>query len=149
MVLGGIIFIVGTLGLVLFVLLRLAEERRGRHYFAPIRTRLDGAAARVYRLAVLGELPSEWRLWLAARAKELAHRTVAFLVLLLRAIERPLIRINQRLRSSRPRGTPGREPSPFLKDMTGTKENGEPPEKGSEEDGGTAGAPEVQSHEQA
>jgi len=114
---GGVIFIVGVLGLVLYALLRFFEISRGKRFFDAVRSRLDAFSSRVYRLAVFGELPHGYRAWFSARVGELVHHAVVALVAWLRAIERPLSRMSRRLRVSRHTSTASREPSSFLKDI--------------------------------
>ncbi len=117
---------VGIVGLLGLVVLRLVETKRNARFFEPSRAALDRVASRAYRLLVFGEIPTTYRAWAASRARALTHQSVVFLVGLLRSIERPLSRLNHRLRASnRSAQVPSRDPSPFLKGIReGSDENG-------------------------
>lgn len=130
MTLGITLFALGVLGTISLVLLRTVEVRRGKRFAEPARAYLDRVASRLYRLLVFGEIPTTYRSWALERFRALTHRSVVFLVGFLRAVERPLSRLNHRLRASRQAAQPSRDPSPFLKDITpGTPphQNGAPP----------------------
>ncbi len=78
----------------------------------------------MYRAAVMGNIPEEYRLAVMRFLHTLAHDTVVFLVEGLRALERPLTRLSYRMRQTAP--TPnGKEPSAFLKTITPEKKAGD------------------------
>jgi len=125
---GGYFFLVGIIGLVLYVLLRVFEVRRGARFSEQVRVQSDRLSTRLYRLAVFGELPSSYRSWFLKEFRTFTHRVVVFLVATLRAIERPLSRLNHRLRAPYVKKTPPADTSPFLKTMSDTtKHHGEKP----------------------
>lgn len=122
---GLIPFFSGVVFIGLFIILRVFEVRRGKRVFEHFRSHLDAFSTRLYRLFVFGEIPSTYRNFLSSTARSVFHQVVVLLVRLLRALERPLSRLNYRMRSTRGKDEQ-REPSPFLKDI-GTSKNGEKP----------------------
>lgn len=114
---GGYLFITGVAGLFVYGAFRFFEVRRTRRLLEPLRARFDVFSARLYRLFVFGEIPTTYRAWLLKALRAFTHRMVVVLVALLRAIERPLSRLNHRLRTPRVDNTVARDPSPFLKQI--------------------------------
>lgn len=130
MTLGMTLFALGVFGTVSLVVLRTVEVGRGKRFADPARSYLDRVASRLYRLLVFGEIPTTYRSWALEQFRALTHRSVVFLVGFLRAVERPLSRLNHRLRASRQATQSSRDPSPFLKDIAPEKpsnQNGAPP----------------------
>lgn len=118
MTLGITLLVLGLLGVLSLILLRTVEVGRGARFFEKTRASADRVASRLYRLLVFGEIPTTYRSWALEQFRALTHRSVVFLVGFLRAVERPLSRLNHRLRASRQSTLPSRDPSPFLKDIT-------------------------------
>lgn len=122
---GGYLFLAGLLGLSLYSAVRFFEVRHGKRVGEDVRRFLDRVSARLYRLFVFGEIPTAYRTWVLTALRAGTHRTVVFLVSLLRALERPLSRLNHRLRTPRVEVPARRDPSPFLKTIhEATKGNG-------------------------
>lgn len=123
---GGTLFLIGMIGLGAYSVARVIETRRGRRFFETFRVRVDMIATRLYRLSVFGEIPATYRMWVSEQVRALFHKTVVFLVGVLRAIERPLSRMNHRLRATQVARDTTRTPSPFLKTMVeAQKKDGE------------------------
>lgn len=123
---GGALFLIGMIGLGAYSVTRFVEARQGKRFFEATRTRLDVIATRLYRLSVFGEVPATYRTWVSEHMRALFHKTVVLLVALLRAIERPLSRMNHRLRRAQTTQDTPRVPSPFLKTMVeAQKKDGE------------------------
>ncbi|MEK7613513.1 MAG: hypothetical protein AAB439_01390 [Patescibacteria group bacterium] len=123
---GGYLFLVGFIGFGFYLAVRFFEVRRGRRFFEVQRKKLDEFSVRLYRLCVFGELPTSYRLWFFKSLRHATHQGVVMLVALLRALERPLSRLNHRLRTPRVKTVEPRDPSPFLKTMADAqKKNGE------------------------
>ena len=100
-----------------FIAFRLWEEKRGFKILARARESADVAVTKAYHSAVMGNIPSNWRVVLLAFMHQVSHALVVLAVETLRAIERPLSRLSYRMR----RGVPlanGKEPSEFLKTIT-------------------------------
>ena len=126
MSLGLIPFLAGLVSLVGYSVFRFYEARRRERFFESSRKKLDSFSIELYRLAVFGELPAVYRVSLRNALHVVTHASVNRAVKLLRAVERPLSRLSYRLRITRMKDVEHRDPSPFLKNITGTKEkNGE------------------------
>lgn len=123
---GGALFLIGMIGLGVYSVTRVIEARRGKRFFETFRVRVDMIATRLYRLSVFGEVPATYRTWLSEQVRALFHKAVVLLVGVLRAIERPLSRMNHRLRATQVKYDTTRTPSPFLKTMVeAQKKDGE------------------------
>ena len=123
---GGTLFLIGIIGLGAYSIVRIVEARRGKRFFEAFRVRLDTMATRLYRLSVFGEVPATYRTWVSDRVRSLFHKIVVLLVGALRAIERPLSRMNHRLRVTQTTRDSTRTPSSFLKTMVeAQKKDGE------------------------
>ncbi len=118
---AAITFLISLVLLVGFVLFRLGEEKKGVMLWREMRQSTDAAVSDAYRKAVMGNLPSNWRVAFMSFAHQVSHAAVVLTVELLRAIERPLLRLSHRMRrGGAPTGT-GKEPSEFLKTITPEK----------------------------
>lgn len=126
MALSLTLFILGTVGTIAFIGTRLIEERRGARFFDAARLKLDKGAAKMYRVMVFGEIPRGYRKTLFSFINTFLHKAVRALVLGLRALERPLVRLSHRMRVSarEPKG----EPSAFLKTIRPSEGDGKKPE---------------------
>lgn len=101
-----------------YVVYRLWEEKRGVKIWARARESADVFVSDTYRKAVTGNIPSDWRDAFLKFMHQLSHAAVVLTVEVLRAIERPLLRLSHRMRrGGAPTGT-GKEPSEFLKTIT-------------------------------
>lgn len=120
MLIGGIPFVAGLVGLIGFGIVRMWEERRGTRIFARSRAALDRVTASAYRLLVTGDISHEYRVHLIKSIRTFVHQGVVLLVTFLRAIERPLSRLSHRMRVHEPVPT-HREPSEYLKTITPAK----------------------------
>ncbi|MDO8523974.1 MAG: hypothetical protein Q7R74_01960 [bacterium] len=117
---AAVTFLIALALLVAFVVFRFWEEKRGVRLFAEKRAAADTVVAEMYRAAVMGNIPAEYRIAVIRFLHTLAHDTVVFLVEGLRAVERPLTRLSYRMRQSAPASN-GKEPSAFLKTITPEK----------------------------
>lgn len=114
MLIGGIPFLVGAIGLLLSAFFFAWEVRRGSRLWAAAREKCDRLVTHTYRALVFGEVPHTYRIKALKALRTFTHRVVVFLVSLLRGIERPLARLSHRMRTSSVKET-HRAPSPFLK----------------------------------
>lgn len=121
MLAGMIPFIVGALGIVLFVAFRFFESGREHRFFAHQRKMLDTVTTRVYRTLVLGELPHSYRQLFIDAVRGALHSVVLVVVSVLRKIERPLSRMSHRMRAPRTKNGESRDPSAFLKTISPKK----------------------------
>lgn len=129
MTIGFILFLTGLVCLVVVSVFFAWEARRGTRVCAAARERGDRAVRVVYRTLVFGEIPHVYRTSFVARLRRALHQVVHSLILLLRAIERPLARFSRRMTySERITAHDARTPSPFLKDMARREEDGKTPE---------------------
>lgn len=120
---GGVIFLVGLLGLMLFTLLILWESTQDKRVFASMRSSCDRMISGAYRNLVFGEIPQTYRGALIVHVRRIVHKGVHSLASLLRAIERPLARTSRRMQHAHESGNgTSRTPSPFLKDIAHDKE---------------------------
>ena len=103
-----------------FFWFRTWEEARGKRLFAAVREKADANVAAFYRQLVTGNIPKEYRAFLAAFLHNVTHAIVVLTVGALRAIERPLTRLSYKMRQQVPTGTK-KEPSAFLKTITPEK----------------------------
>lgn len=121
---AAVTFFISFVLIIAFLLLRVWEERRGRRVFGEVRRDADLIAKDMYEAAVLGSIPSHFRVALIKFLHMLGHDFVLLLVEGLRALERPLTRFSYRLRTFTPQAK-GKDVSPLLKAITPEKkENG-------------------------
>lgn len=113
---GGIVFLVGVVGLLLFPGVLMFEAHRGTRFFDTGRARLDRITRRAYRMLVFGEIPHTYRFYLVRTFRLVTHRVIVGAVSLLRALERPLSRMSHRMRRSNE--VTLRAPSPFLQTIS-------------------------------
>lgn len=111
---GGAVLL-GCVGLVLWY-----EARRGARFFEHTRRMLDRRVSVLYRTLVFGEIPSGYRTQVRRFMADATHRTLIVLVKVLRAVERPLVRLTREMRYHATTS----EPSHFIKTIKGgeTKE---------------------------
>ncbi len=116
-------FFVSLALLIAFVAFRFSEERRGVKVWADTRAKADAVVSEMYRAAVVGNIPAEYREAFVRFLRTLAHDALVFLIEGLRAVERPLTRLSYRMRRVSP-PTSAAEPSAFLKTIIQGKKNG-------------------------
>jgi hypothetical protein len=117
---ASVTFFLSLILLLAFLALRFFEEKRGYRAWAGVRTKADRVVSDMYKAAVMGSIPVEYREAFARFLHSLAHDSLLFLVESLRAIERPLTRLSYRMRQSAPAST-DKTPSEFLKTITPEK----------------------------
>ncbi len=117
---AGILFFIAFVLLVVFLIFRSWEMRRGVRILAGPRSDMDVVAERVYGVLVTGSIPEQYRFALIAFGRRTVHLGVVLLVHVLRGVERPLLRLSHRMRTSTPSAN-GKEVSPFLKTITPDK----------------------------
>ena len=112
-------FLFGLVGIALFVCFRLFESTREERFLSKARDAFDRLTVRLYRTAVLGDIPRVYRVWAHHTVRGALHLAVVSLVSLLRKTERLLFRISRRMYSTgvKSNGAP-RAPSPFLKTIS-------------------------------
>lgn len=115
---GGVLFVAGALGLLLYTLFLMWDVRRTNRLFAGVRKYGDRIVSRGYRMLVFGEVSHEYRFVFGKYARLVIHWFVVLAVGVLRATERPLARMGARLRHSERAGNSEKEPSPFLQTIT-------------------------------
>lgn len=113
---GGIIFLIGAVGFILFVVLHTWEVKSNKRLFADFRNGADAVVSRTYKTMVLGEVPHEYRVQFQKWIRNSVHKILVFLARILRAIERPLSRLGHRVREVDIKNG-GREPSSYLKTL--------------------------------
>jgi hypothetical protein len=120
-------FVVGAGGLTGFWCFRLWEAKRGVRVWDTRRRALDAAVGNAYHALVAGDALAAHRLRIFALVHAITHRSLAWFVDILRAVERPLARVSYRMRMAPPKA-PAREPSEFLKTITPEKKSTETPD---------------------
>lgn len=116
--------IVLAVGLVLtfsFILFRVWEVRRGVRIYNERRLLVDQWAERVFETLVLGGVPLSWRKYAVAVVHEISHEAVRLMVVIIRAAEKPLVRLSYRLRVSAPK-TGAQPVSEFLRTIAPDKQ---------------------------
>jgi hypothetical protein len=103
-----------------FMWYRTKEEASGKLAFAKERAELDAKVEKIYRAAVMGDIPSHFRIFLLKLGHQIAHAVVVLTVKALRAAERPLTRFSYHLRRNAPVAS-GKGPSEFLKTISPVK----------------------------
>ena len=126
---AAITFFISLALLVGFVFFRFGEEKRGVKLWARTRDSYDATIADAYKQAVMGNLPSNWRVAFLSLMHKVSHAAVVLTVQALRAIERPLLRLSYRMRRGVPSAN-GKEPSEFLKTISEKKDSGTTPDGG-------------------
>ena len=115
---AAITFFITLVLLIGYVAYRIGEEKRGVKLWAKARANADAEIEHAYKSAVMGNLPSNWRIAFVQFTHQISHAVVLLSVEVLRAVERELLKISHRMRRGGvPTGT-GKEPSDFLKTIT-------------------------------
>ena len=119
---GGIVFLVGLVGLLLFTALLVWETAHNKKMLPSVRARSDRLISKTYHYLVFGEISRSYRGTLIFHARRMTHQAIHLLAALLRAVERPLARTSRRMQHSHESGNGEvRTPSPFLKDIVDDK----------------------------
>lgn len=121
MIVPAIVLAVGLVLTLCYILFRVWEVRRGVRIYNERRLLLDHWAERVYETLVLGGVPLSWRRYAVAVVHEISHEAVRLMVVIIRAVEKPLVRLSYRLRVSAPKN--GAQPvSEFLRTIAPDKQ---------------------------
>ena len=118
----AIVLAVGLMLTFCFILFRVWEVSRGVRIYNDHRLLLDNWAERVYEIMVLCGVPLAWRKYGVAVAHEISHEAVRLLVVIIRAVEKPLVRLSYRLRVSAPK-TGAQPVSEFLRTIAPDKQS--------------------------
>jgi hypothetical protein len=121
MIIPAVLLVVGLVLTLCFILFRAWEVRRGSRLYNERRLLLDHWAERVYETLVLGGVPLSWRRYAVAVSHEVSHEAVRLLVAIIRAVEKPLVRLSYRLRVSAPK-TGAQPVSEFLRTIAPDKQ---------------------------
>ncbi len=121
MVVPAIVLGVGLVLALSFIVFRMWEVRSGVRIYNARRQRLDQWAERVYETMVLGGVPLSWRRYAVAVVHEISHEAVRLMVAIIRAVEKPLVRLSYRLRVSAPK-TGAQPVSEFLRTIAPDKQ---------------------------
>jgi len=106
--------------LVGFIAFHAWELSRGKRIFDSYRTKVDEKVSRLYHDLVVYEIPESWRIAVVVFLHKVTHQIVVVSVNLLQAIERPLSRLSNRMRT-RPPSTEAGEVSQYLKNIVPDK----------------------------
>lgn len=121
---GIILFGVGLVGAIAFIVFRIIENAYGVRVFANARGAFDRIVTRVWRTLVLGDIPHTYRAWFFRAIHRATHGLVVGSANVLRRAEKTLSRIGHRTHPSRRYRDDLRSPSPFLKDIGDSKKDG-------------------------
>ena len=115
---GGIPFLVGLLGIIVFVAVRVSEVKRGIRLFGGARKKLDALVTSGYQLVVFGEIPTGYRVWMSHTLHTMGHVVVSRAARALRSIERSLSSASRKMIARRPHIASGKGPSHYLKNIS-------------------------------